>query len=500
MPETGPVEFIKELFDYPSAEFTRHLLREGNSHIVFSGKFGIGKTFFLDHYFKDETQHSVLKGTHHFTSFTLRPVHYSIATNEDIYRYIKYDIVYQFLDKRLPLHENDFHISDTMSDFFNNHMEDVFRTVITMVPKIGESFVRVHDSLKMFFEKMREHHNTLRASEGQTFVEFLETVQNDKQSLYENDILVQMIRKVLDRSKQISNKQNVLIIDDLDRIDPEHIFRLLNVFAARLDIGNIGTPGLGFDKIIIVCDIKNIRSIFQSRYGIRTDFNGYIDKFYSDETFFFDNRKTLQKIAEEAFTGIQVIGSPTVGHEKHLTGKLFNYSSLAVELLRMFVQAGLTNLRVLLNKKSFPIRLDFNERLMLGDGLQIELIEHPLLAQFKILQHITDGYPVMLEKISRLSDFELDFSARQMNDYGRQMVYYLTVDIHKFRETKTFLTYQINHDKAQYKVVGSFGSEKFLIGHPEETTLTEDTRFQFTKDAFKVVLERFIKWLAAIRY
>ena len=43
---------------------------------------------------------------------------------------------------------------------------------------------------------------------------------------------------LIDQLKK-DGKKTVLIIDDLDRIDPEHIFRLLNVFAAHLDIRDL---------------------------------------------------------------------------------------------------------------------------------------------------------------------------------------------------------------------------------------------------------------------
>jgi hypothetical protein len=62
----------------------------------------------------------------------------------------------------------------------------------------------------------------------------------------------------------------------------------LNVFAAHFDINEKGNK-FGFDKVIFVCDIENIRKIFSNRYGQNTDFNGYIDKFYSREIFAFDN-------------------------------------------------------------------------------------------------------------------------------------------------------------------------------------------------------------------
>ena len=88
-------------------------------------------------------------------------------------------------------------------------------------------------------------------------------------------------------------KETVLIIDDLDRIDPEHIFRLLNVFAAHFDIEE-GRNKFGFDRVVFVCDYENLRQIFAHRYGERTDFSGYIDKFFSNSVYYFMNEEAIE--------------------------------------------------------------------------------------------------------------------------------------------------------------------------------------------------------------
>lgn len=75
-------------------------------------------------------------------------------------------------------------------------------------------------------------------------------------------------------------------------MDPDHIFRILNVISAHCDTYNIQGEEFynkfGFDKIIVVCDIDNIRSIFEHRYGKKVHFEGYINKMYSSEVFKYD--------------------------------------------------------------------------------------------------------------------------------------------------------------------------------------------------------------------
>ena len=49
----------------------------------------------------------------------------------------------------------------------------------------------------------------------------------------------------------------------------------------------------GFDKVIVVGDIANIKSIFSHRYGPKTDFEGYIDKFFTTRPYYFDNNQAV---------------------------------------------------------------------------------------------------------------------------------------------------------------------------------------------------------------
>lgn len=90
-----------------------------------------------------------------------------------------------------------------------------------------------------------------------------------KGSIYEFDTISQLICDIIrEFKKKNPTKKVVLIIEDLDRIDPAHIFRILNIFSAHFDRY---TPGLVefdktcgnnkfcLDKIITVCDIDNIK-------------------------------------------------------------------------------------------------------------------------------------------------------------------------------------------------------------------------------------------------
>ena len=80
--------------------FKEHLDIPDNRNIVFSGIFGIGKTYFLKEFFEQNTDE--------YEKVLLSPVHYSIAANDDIINCIKYDLVFELLSKSKYLEKNEF--------------------------------------------------------------------------------------------------------------------------------------------------------------------------------------------------------------------------------------------------------------------------------------------------------------------------------------------------------------------------------------------------------
>lgn len=121
-------------------------------------------------------------------------------------------------------------------------------------------------------------------------------------------MISEIITKQIEKLKGAENtkKETILIIDDLDRLDPEHIFRLLNIFSAHCDVQYYTEEStsrkhnkFNFDKIIFVCDVENLRSLFHHRYGAEANFVGYLDKFYSGEVFDYNSRMEMIKYVEE---------------------------------------------------------------------------------------------------------------------------------------------------------------------------------------------------------
>ena len=109
--------YYQEVFEYPIKEFKAHLENALNERILFSGKYGIGKTRFLDDFFKTENQVEIF-GEDLFEVYKICPINYSIASNEDILKYIKYDLIIELLKKKKENEEIELGFLNTLPDFF----------------------------------------------------------------------------------------------------------------------------------------------------------------------------------------------------------------------------------------------------------------------------------------------------------------------------------------------------------------------------------------------
>lgn len=258
--------------------FQTFLNTENNNRIFFSGKFGIGKTFFLQNFFEKKGE---LYDVYH-----LFPVNYQIYQNEDIFELIKYDIL-TVLIKNNP----EIFTENKLRDFVDlrnllyiwgkdNSME-ITKTLVEHILRLGKPLKDVIGLIQQF----NDFTDKVEGGEKMLIDEYIKSVK--EKSLEETDQISALIKEKISKQKG-GEKKSVLILDDLDRVDPEHIFRLLNVFSAYFDKEH--TNKFGFDHIILVGDEVNIQSIFHHKYGLGTDFRGYFDKFFSLYVYNFDNK------------------------------------------------------------------------------------------------------------------------------------------------------------------------------------------------------------------
>ncbi|WP_020536352.1 P-loop NTPase fold protein [Lewinella cohaerens] len=296
------MNIIEKLFDQPFEEFNSHINWESNEKIMFSGIYGLGKTSFLGWFFSKSKVNSEWVSVHLF------PVNYSVLSNEDIAEYIRYDILCELLMKPEVSFQKEVVSSiDAVYGALQYHIERLTIKLIQYMPKVGKTINVMSKELSEISKSYEIAKKRTEVNELDDIKVLISKVQEQSSSIYEVNNLSSIITSTLERVKKKTNKKTVLIIDDLDRLDPHHVFRLLNVFSAQTDNKNLQQRNFGFDKVVFVCDFNNIKNIFHSRYGVEVDFNGYIDKFYSTNVFYYKNdKKTIDGVINNVVYSINI--------------------------------------------------------------------------------------------------------------------------------------------------------------------------------------------------
>lgn len=276
-----------------SRPFSKHLTERDNKRILFSGKFGTGKTTFLMKYFKEDDS---------FNVFHLFPINYQVAKNEDIFELIKFDLLTKLITKFDINFSKDKDWLLAAQYYVMNEGGDAILDLFKTLPQIG-GYIKSGEKLIQFFSGLK---NSINKDHTEEYISaFKNKITQNSGSIYECDSYTNYINEKLNELK--GDKKNVLIIDDLDRIDPEHVFRLLNIFSSHFDNrefeGALSLNKFGFDKIIFVCDLNNLEEIFKTQYGKNSDFIGYINKFFSYRPFIFDNVGNWNKNIRHLLSG-----------------------------------------------------------------------------------------------------------------------------------------------------------------------------------------------------
>lgn len=296
--------------------------------ILFSGIFGSGKTTFLNDFFKENKEYKKIH---------IYPVNYSIASNKDVFELIKYDILFQLIGE---ISKEDFLKLDipyqlTLWSYLINNNDlglktNFFASFMNFAGGLGRGFLKVYEQLKFLKEGFENYHANIQKDDFRSIEEYLEKSTKEEGHIYEEDFFTELIRNLL---KKLDAK-TVLVIDDLDRLDPEHIFRVLNIFSSHLDFRGVENDNkFDFNKVVLVCDYKNIENIFHHRYGISTDFSGYIDKFYST-IYWHDTSSLIKSIVGKYLEGINTgldhnffeYGPKIGGHIRYVLEELIGYN------------------------------------------------------------------------------------------------------------------------------------------------------------------------------
>lgn len=296
-------EPLKIPLESSEKNFEEFLNNNFNKNILFSGEFGAGKTTFLKDFFKArESKYKIIR---------LAPVNYSVAATEDIFELIKFDIFFQLYGEYLG---NDIGVKFTPEEIIRHlyalNLKNGIQEMLSMSEKTGRS-----GSIVEIVEQLEKNQNESPKHHLKEVVAFIKKHTNDQAGIREFDLFSQLITILVDGITAEKKQQSVLIVDDLDRVDPDHIFRILNVFAAHFDVDQ-ATSKFNFSKIILVSDVNNLRKIFKSKYGAETDFSGYINKFYSTRVFNFDSRAEAAKWVSEV-TSKYIKSSKSIPLQKH---------------------------------------------------------------------------------------------------------------------------------------------------------------------------------------
>lgn len=293
--------------------FKEHL--EKNERTIFSAKFGDGKTYFLNK-FKKEFSND-------YEFITIYPVNYQIADNKEVFEYIKRDILIQMVGKNMiePSYEIPDHL--IFQFFIMQKSYSFLGSLLQILPSLGvpeqtaSLFLAGYNTLnwaKKLTKKYEEYKNAIQSQDEIKIIEtFLESFSKRPGSPYEIDLITQIIIDNIQWFRNTNNnKKVVLIIEDLDRMDPAHLFRILNIFSAHIDrvyqykndntnkdegttFSELLPNKFGFDNIITVFDYNKTKSIFQHFYGQEANYDGYINKFTSHQPFFY----SIDEIARE---------------------------------------------------------------------------------------------------------------------------------------------------------------------------------------------------------
>ena len=304
---------MKEIpVDSQVEQFEAHLAIPDNDRIFFSGKFGSGKTYFLKQFFKSKPEE--------FNVIHIYPVNYSIASNEDIMELIKADIIIQLVEEygdTLKFETTNTPIKTALLSSLKKHPEQLLFLLDT-IPGVGGQIKQILTGLLSIKTAVQKDQKQQSINTYEMVMNHLQTQGQTKGGLLEENAITKVLSdcvKQLSLGKEESSndenakkKQSVLILDDLDRIDPDHIFRILNVFAAHFD--NPFDPSaknkFGFDKVILVGDAENIRSIFHHRFGSNTDYSGYLNKFYSKNIFGYSLNRVLEERVSEFLSHVKI--------------------------------------------------------------------------------------------------------------------------------------------------------------------------------------------------
>lgn len=265
-----------------------------NPRGIFSAKFGDGKSYMLNK-FKEVNKEK-------YDIITLYPINYQTSSNADIFELIKRDILIQlFMNNMITVEECEIKESKLAQYELFNNLDSIFDISKMSALAIHPSpevialggVVEVAKRIWALRKTIKDKKQALESvSDDSQLTAYLKAFEKKQGCIYEFDLVSNLIYQAINASK----KKTILIIEDMDRLDPAHLFRILNVLAAHIDYKPVPnsqididskypTNKFGFDNTLIVCDYENVEKIYKHIYGTTVDFDGYIKKYTTSTPF-----------------------------------------------------------------------------------------------------------------------------------------------------------------------------------------------------------------------
>jgi hypothetical protein len=237
-----------------------------------------------------------------------------------------------------------------------------FETNLISAFMAGVKSVKLINSIRNEIIRIKDKNDIV--SEIDKFIEKVDC----SSKIYEEDIYTKIIKDNINYFKNAFNKKIVLVVEDMDRLDPAHLFRIMNVFSAHLDYcynyggkeQNLCDNKFNFDNIVFVLDYENTKKIYEHFYGVSTDFEGYIHKFSSKGYY----KYSLKEIKEEYMSRIYSLLSDTTDMEIELIKELVPAKAIEENTIRKIEQAChnvdsqiYSQKKIVFNEKEYTLHL-----------------------------------------------------------------------------------------------------------------------------------------------
>ena len=374
-------------------EFRNHL--DSHDRTILSARFGDGKSYFLSRFMSDRD----VKDGYEF--ITLFPVNYQVTENKDIFELVKRDILLQMFMKGIIQADDDLKSLDALALYVQNEPLSFLGDFLPLLssfdmPEEYAELAVAAKTCKNIYEKIKKGIKKYKTSERSRIVEdFFDEIE--KNPIVGTDAISRLIHEGIKTfKKKNKGKKVVLVIEDMDRIDPAHLFRILNVLSAHIDycyrlgirpdeslLGN----KFGFDKIVLVLNYKNLEHIYYHFYGKEATFDGYIDKFCSSNYFEYSLQQQRESLVYKRIS--QNTGMPISCLEKLIRSNEITDSTIRqivkaiedTEKLVLYVpEVQKNNGRYVKLHKSVPMLIALLRKMRIGEKeIQDRIVESILV-------------------------------------------------------------------------------------------------------------------------